>query len=55
MTTIHLGAFADVAADFILIKLLAGRYRRKPATLWNGTRAGEVPSLPIEAAKAHAR
>jgi hypothetical protein len=39
---------------FILIKLLARHYRRKRATLWNGTQAAEVPSLPIEAAESWA-
>jgi hypothetical protein len=34
---------------------LVGRYRRKQTKLWHGTQAGEVPSLPVEAATAWAQ
>lgn len=39
---------------FILIRLMGGRYRRKRAALWDGTPAADVPSLPIEEARAWA-
>lgn len=33
---------------FVLIRLLGGRYRRKRALLWRGSRAEEVPSLSLD-------
>jgi hypothetical protein len=47
----HVKHLVPPVPRFILIKLLGGRYRRNRATLWNGTRARDVPSLPIGAAK----
>jgi hemerythrin-like domain-containing protein len=44
----HVAHLVPPVPRFILLKLLGGRYRRKRAKLWNGTRAGEVPSQPIE-------
>jgi hypothetical protein len=51
----HVRHLVPPVPRFILIKLLGGRYRRKRTKLWHGTRAGEVPSLPFEAAKAWAQ
>jgi hemerythrin-like domain-containing protein len=47
----HVEHLVPPVPRFILIKLLGGHYRRKRATLWNGTPAAQVPSLPIEAAR----
>ncbi len=47
----HVEHLVPPVPRFILIKLLAGRYRRTRATLWNGTEALRVPSLPIEEAR----
>jgi hypothetical protein len=34
---------------FVILRLLAGRYRRKRALLWEGTPAEAVPSLSLDA------
>jgi hemerythrin-like domain-containing protein len=48
----HVRHLVPPVPRFILITLLGGRYRRRRTTLWHGTRADDVPSLPIEALRA---
>jgi hypothetical protein len=43
----HVEHLVPPVPRFVLLKLLGGRYRRKRAGLWDGTSAGEIPSLPI--------
>ena len=45
----HVEHLVPPVPRFILLKVLGGRYRRRRAALWDGTRAGDVPSLPIGA------
>jgi hypothetical protein len=48
----HVKHLVPPVPRFILVHLLGGPYRRRRAALWDGTRAAEVPSLPIGAEKA---
>jgi hypothetical protein len=50
----HVEHLVPPVPRFILIKLMGGSYRRKRARLWDGTPAGDVPSLSIGAAKERA-
>ncbi len=48
----HVEHLVPPVPRFVLIKLMGGAYRRRRAALWDGTRASEIPSLPIGAEQA---
>lgn len=48
----HVEHLVPPVPRFVLLTLLGGSYRRRRAALWDGTRAAQVPSLPIGAERA---
>jgi hypothetical protein len=51
----HVEHLVPPVPRFILLTLMGGAYRRKRAALWDGTDAGQIPSLPISAARDYVR